>query len=834
MIPLLLTVGLFFAWPRLHHHALGAAATKPEPPKNGEMTPTASILVKASPVPGYVTSWLGNTFGGSGSPNCGSNWSVTGASCSHIYDYGAKNAPGAIYDIAVTPNGTVFTTQYYDEGHMTLAMFRNGQIVGWPRCNKNGDPNGGGWAATSNGTYVFIAFEIKGTTGISRFNNDGTAANFPQGRDYGAIAGEGSQGCSNAVKVETGRPGAPDRANAIWGMAASSTELYVSDSVTNTVKVYSISTMALVRSFGLSGGASPGRILYNSNDATLWVAQRNTSEPGNLAAGGASFPINHYSTTGTLLSGSISDVVVPMAMAMNGTTMLIADAGADMQIKEYNSSGVRIGQLGVQGGMLSGTNPHGSYAANALAYPSGLGVDSSGNIYVSEQYFPTNYYASYANADWVSIMYGSDLRSFNPSFSLNWKTIALSVFQEPAAADPATDGTEVYDAIAGFNMNYANNTPGGEQNWDATTLDLVHYPDDPVTIKGIFFGPSRITNVGGYKYMFLDAGTSGPPANGGLVKRQIGKIWVPMTFFITKYIPYWANGSNGIGNVQASCNYGGKGCIWNDANGDGEPAASEIVNVSSGAGFDYYTADLDMDANADVWIANLSSGVWRYTHSSQGAGGLMSYPQANAIHYGTPTIFSKVMRANYDAVNDRLYVAGWSNSSPDPGNENYATNTAGNTLARYDNFEAHGGGFPVATWVTNLPYGMLRDNDSWNVSCSAPPCATQMVRNIRIAGNYIFVDNADPIYTHPGAYTGLTLVDAAVFYIRAYKVADGTFAGNVWPGSQVNYFSTNWNDIQSSFTTFQRSTGEYLIFNQNETNSSINLYRGLLQNFSQY
>ena len=492
----------------------------------------APTLVEALPVAGYRSSWLANTFGGSGSPNCGSNWSVTGASCSHIYDYGAKNAPGAIYDIAVTAGGTVFTNQYYDEGHMTLAMFRNGQIVGWPKCNKNGDPNGGGWAAASNGTYVFIAFEINGTSGISRFKTDGTPANFPQGRDYGDIAGGGSQGCSNSTVVESGRPGGPDGANAIWGMTASPTELYISDSVTNTVKVYSISTMALARSFRLSGGASPARILYNPNDATLWIAQRDTSEPGNIAAGGQSFPINRYSRTGSRLSGSITDVAVPMAMTMDSTILLIADAGADMQIKKYNGSGLRIGQLGMKGGMLSGTNPRGSYAANALAYPSGLGVDSSGNIYVSEQYFPTNYYASYANADWVSIMYGSDLRSFNPSFSLNWKTIALSVFQEPAAADPATDGTEVYDAIAGFNMNYANNTPGGEQNWDATTLDLVHYPDDPVTIKGIFFGPSRITNVGGYKYMFLDAGTSGPPANGGLVKRQIGKIWVPMTFFI--------------------------------------------------------------------------------------------------------------------------------------------------------------------------------------------------------------------------------------------------------------------------------------------------------------
>jgi hypothetical protein len=175
-------------------------------------------------VDGYLTTWLGNTFGGLGSPNCGVNHTLYQNSirCLHFYDSGAKNQPTAIYDIAVTPDGTVFTTQYYDEGHMTLAMFKRGQIIGWPKCNKTGDPNGGGWAAATNGTYVFIAFvgHEKGDSGISRFKPNGSPANFPGGHNYGYFQGyyKSDDSCTNSVEVNGPTNGAPDAVNAIWGM----------------------------------------------------------------------------------------------------------------------------------------------------------------------------------------------------------------------------------------------------------------------------------------------------------------------------------------------------------------------------------------------------------------------------------------------------------------------------------------------------------------------------------------------------------------------------------------------------------------------------------------
>jgi hypothetical protein len=260
-----------------------------------------------------------------------------------------------------------------------------------------------------------------------------------------------------------------------------------------------------------------------------------------------------------------------------------------------------------------------------------------------------------------------------------------------------------------------------------------------------------------------------------------------------------------------------------------------MTNTASGSGLDFFDADFDMDSNADVWAADVANGVWRFPHGTQGGSGLMAYGTGTAINYGIPSGCSKVMRAIYDAPNDRLYVGCYSAAVHDPGNQNFGNNVAGNTIIRFDGFEAHGGGFPAPKWTAAIPYGAVRTQDNWNTICNGGvgTCATQMARNIRIAGSYIFMDNTDPIYTYPGPFTGLNPIDDEVFNIQAFNVSDGSFAGNIWPGTEVNYFSTNWDDIQSSFTAFKQSTGQYLILQQNETNAAINLYRGLLQNFTQ-
>jgi hypothetical protein len=774
-----------------------------------------SSAAGAVPPAGYGTSWVGGTFPGVGSPVCGADWSKR--DCGHIEEFGARNVPGAVYDIAVTPDGTVWTTQYYDEGHMTSARIRNGALLGWPQCLKTGDPDGGGWAAAVNAHYVFLASVIPsgegshnpqgGATAINRFNFDGTQANFVGGTGYGDLTGQfvgqtsGGQLCANAVEVEGPRSGAGDTQNAIWGMAASPTELYVSDSVSNSIKVYTIASMTLARSFALAGGARPGRLVYNPNDNSLWIAQH-SGATGNMAAGGTAFPIRHYSTTGTLLGGSITSVAVPMAMHMRGATILIADAGRGMNIKEFNASGTQIGTLGITGGMLSS---NGVYAATRLMYPAGLGVDGANNVYVAEQYFTGNYGAALSSGGgFVDITYGSDIRSFTPAFTaLNWKVFSHT-FQQPVAADPANDGATVYNAVASYGMNYSNNNPGGEQTWNGITLDLVDYPNDPFHLKVWFGGPVRVVSRGAYKYAFW-AGNS----VWGLT-RQRGNFWVPMSLFLPKWYPNWANG------IQPT-NGNSAGYIWNDTSGDGEPQAGEFSAQipSNGPGVNFYTEDCHMDGDLDVWCSGHYTGLARYPHSGPNGPGLLHYAQSSVVWYGTPPGFSKVERADYVAATDTLYVSGFSAASPDPGGELNNTST-GNTLARYNNF--------LAYWVAHRAY----PSPQWTTAIEfKAPAYVGM--NIRVAGNYVFVDNNSPVWR-----VSPNPIPASTWDIRAYRISNGTLAGNIWPGAAVNYWSGNYDDTIGAFSVYQRRTdGQYLIFQQNELNGTDNLYRGLLQNFVQ-
>jgi hypothetical protein len=775
------------------------STSTPAPTPTPTSTPTPTPAATYTPVAGYESSWMVNSFAGTGSASWGN---CSGVGCYHFAYNGAKFEPAAIYDIAVTPAGVVFTNQYYDEGANTWDRLQNGQSIGLTACAAM--TNGGGWAAATNGTYVFLS-ALNGANYVLRFNPDGSTA------------GGGSSsynGCA-AANVEAANGANGSTSNAIWGMAASPTQLFISDGAANQIKIYSISSMTPTGSFNFT---NPGRILYNPNDGALWIAQRDPSEPGNMGVGGTAHPITHWSASGARLSGSITDVAAPTAMAMDGSTVLIADAGPDMDIKEYNASGTRIGQLGVTGGMF-GATPKGSYAPTALAYPIGLGVDSAGNIYVAEQWMGgVNDNASIGASTSVeqAVPYGGDLRSFNPGFSaLNWHTMALS-WEQDAVLDEAANGTEAYTSMDRERMDWSQ-SPGAEQSWDAKTMDLIDYPDDPRLTGGT--SPAGFATVNGFKYM-LTSGSYGSPY---LLFRQLpgSDVMAPMAAFLSGHLDGWADGSHGIGDVQPANNNGsGDGYIWSDANGDGEPQTSEFAQQPlGGSGVTFYTQDAYLDDNGDMWFvagASYASGVgdiWRYPHGAQdSSSGLMGYG-SNPINYGVPSGFASVERVVYVAATDTLYVSGWASGSSNPGGEDYARDCAGNQLARYDGWEAHNGQVAPA-WTAGLPYTAKGSN--YGVQ----------IENFRVAGDYVFpyafeVNNGGGVCSNGS-------------FIYQYSAANGAYNGQICPAPEVNGWGGTWFDMLDSMQAYQLPNGEYVLTSQNEIDDGVVIMRGLLNNLSQY
>jgi hypothetical protein len=170
-----------------------------------------------------------------------------------------------------------------------------------------------------------------------------------------------------------------------------------------------------------------------------------------------------------------------------------------------------------------------------------------------------------------------------------------------------------------------------------------------------------------------------------------------------------------------------------------------------------------------------------------------------------------------------------------PGKRELRRRRAGNKIARYNAFVATGH-YPAAMWTSTLPYTNVMSN-GFGVSCPSglASCPTDMVQTIRMAGNYLFADSYTPEFTIGSYSNGLNPIRPYAFDIWAYNIDTGVQAGNIWPGPETNYYSTNWDDQPWAFTAFRRSSdGQYLIFQQNEINANTLLYRGLLQNFSRY
>ena len=114
----------------------------------------------------------------------------------------------------------------------------------------------------------------------------------------------------------------------VTGLANAGSELFVSDSAANRIRVYDSETLVELRSW------SSDRLkqIAVDNQSNLWILQ------GKEASNPPKIP--HYSKTVTLLSKQITDVVDPKALAIdNQDRLLVADNGSRQQVLIYDISG---------------------------------------------------------------------------------------------------------------------------------------------------------------------------------------------------------------------------------------------------------------------------------------------------------------------------------------------------------------------------------------------------------------------------------------------------------------------------------------------------------------
>lgn len=576
----------------------------------------------------YKTSWLGNTFGG------GNKW--------------VQNQISALY---VTPDGTIYTNSWWDEGGREAGIYKDGDVIGM-LSDTHGWGRLGGEAVTANGKYIYAAMqqEPSGKPGedypadgtkwycVRRYNLSGSPAPFPKGR-----------GWDRSILIVS-------QSGPVTGLANAGSELYVSDSAANRIRVYNTETMTKLRNWEFT---RPGQIAVDSQ-GNLWIIQ--AKDASNAPK------ILHYSKTGTQLPEQITDVVDPSAIAVdNQGRLLVAENGPRQQVLIYSiqEAPALVGTLGTEGGIYSGTR--GEVGDLKLYGLSGVGTDSLGNIYVNSQGFG----------------WGTDLRKFSSAGTLQWRLLGLE-FVDNADADPATDGVDVFTKDEHFIMDYSK-SGGQEWTYKAYTVDKFHYPDDPrLHTAENSAATVFVRRIEGKRFLYLTS----MYANSLSIYRFDGEIAVPCAIFATGH-------SNWPANQPARGRW-----MWRDLNGDGSIQNDEYTSLS--VKDDNSIWGWEVDSKGDIWQVSESGVIRHYPYQGLDAYGSPIYTSATTETIPMPAPFNQLERIKYFPDTDVMYLAGYTTERPYTPGE---WGIVGTEIVRYDNWSNSRN----VRWRVQLPHAPAAD-----------------------------------------------------------------------------------------------------------------------------
>jgi hypothetical protein len=421
-----------------------------------------------------------------------------------------------------------------------------------------------------------------------------------------------------------------------------------------------------VGSFAVS---KPGPLAYDTVSGTLWMIESGTSN------------IVHYSTSGTLMSQSVS-VASPTALAVGSNgDLLVGDNGPDQNVKIFSnieSTPTLSSSLGNVGGQSTGT-----YGMLNFGGVNGVGTDSSGNIYVTMN-------GIRPGVD-TSQMVSVGIRSFTPSGTENWE-LHTNSFVDTGVLDPQTM-SDVYSKTGHYTLNLSQ--PAGQQATQVgVTQNTVKYPNDPrFTMETGFAYPVAVRYIDGQKFLYYFSMYQ----SGMLIYRFDGETAVP-----SGWLSPTISSSNGPG-------------IWRDTSGDGVIQASEVAAGDNSFGsFGMY-----VDSQANIWSIG-SNGFTEFPPQGLDSVGNPIYTESSMKTYAFPSGYSDIERVIYIPETDTLYVGGYLTSGLSAGSY---WGQVGATFARFNNYTK-----------SSSPTMAYRFNTSFNGTGTGP-------KSVDVAGNAIFMQD---------------------------------------------------------------------------------------------
>ena len=655
-----------------------------------------------------VTAWIGNSYGG-----------------------GKKWVQQDIRAMAVMPDGTVFTNVEWDEAGGNAGEYRDGELIRYA-MHTHGWGNQGGESVAANARYLYLGASVDNEGGGLKDPDTWP----PKGSKWLGVSRRARADISMGAAFEGGKGGkgdslkgavlvvaeVPDKTkDAIPGICADETHLFVADPHSGEMKVFNAETMQPVRSWTINR-AGP---LALDRAGVVWMLERKTdTAPARLV---------RFNAKGEEIAPAFTFApdVMPVAFCLaSDGRVLVADDSAAQQIRIFSSvkggALAEVGTFGERGGIAASTP--GAFGDRKLDHVTALGRDERGNLYVAH--------------DAQSGGGGTVLESYRlADGALNWRLFGLT-FMDMGDVDAASD-TDIFTKEEHFHVDYKK-PAGREWSFAGYTIGRFKYPQDPRL--HLWSAGAWVRRIGGQRVLFVNDMNGERLQVYRFAPKADGEVAIPSGLFAKKHIKEkdaWPPSQPEKGEW-----------IWRDTNGNGAFDAGEFA--INGGGDAPAAQGWWVDRAGGVWLATETKGVRYFPSKGFDARGNPQWDFATMQTFPHPDGFREVKRLRYDAASDTLYLGG---TTAEDKNQHWKP--MGPVLARYDGWLR---GPRKLRWRVTLPYAR---GSSGHESCEP--------MGFDVAGDFVFAP-----YTGASKKDGVKTGRVEIF-----RASDGSAAGHVEPGVEV-------------------------------------------------
>ncbi|MEM6552623.1 MAG: hypothetical protein AAF750_10920 [Planctomycetota bacterium] len=473
---------------------------------------------------------------------------------------------------------------------------------------------------------------------------------------------------------------------------------------------------------------------------------------------------------------------LPVGLDVHGSRLYIADNGPDQQVKVYDLGATPprvVETIGRKGGIAA--DPSGVPHPDAFVSLSGVGVDDSGNVYVS-MFGPPLHRPEHEHA--VSV---TGLRSFAPNGTLRWQ-MHCHFDLETLAVDP-DDASVLYSPDERFaadwdfvpDLSLPPGHPsglGGAFRWTGYHRTNHFFPN--MTPRGTGWGTPYFCRVAGKKFLVVMHKNRqlmmayAPPTPGG--DRRLK----PVSAWATHKFADYPNHGPRRSNHWA----------WTDGNDNGQFDPGEFTDF---AGVDRgrpQSFDLAPDGTLRyagmTWLAESKP-----TLNDQG---VPVWRPGTPEEAPAPFNTGGIDLIRYVPENDTLFLTGTTDALPNTSR----WPTASRVLARYSRWSQ---GNRQPDWTVELPFLAHRDNPTLT---SGNTRYNPNIVSLNAFENHVFLGQYSPsLLIVLNAHTG-------------EEVEQNGETLRLMPGPEVLSLSTDLDRGPLAVSMFQRANGEYIAFMQDD------------------